>query len=264
MEAASAILYSENSVVGDRNERWRNVVIHEIAHQWFGNSVTEYDWDDVWLSEGFATYFTLLFIEHEYGHDAFMEGLAKSKKTVEAFYTKNPDYRIVHDNLNDMSKVTTIQTYQKGSWILHMLRGVVGTDIFWQGIRAYYKKYKDSNATTADFKREMEIASGLDLTAFFQQWLYQPGTLKYKGSWVFNAKTNEVTIFLEQVQNDGSFYKMPVEIGIHGTEKEQQITKTVEIDKKSNSITFPVDFNPVKLVLDPNFLILMEADFKKL
>jgi aminopeptidase N len=264
MEAASAILYSENSVVGDRNERWRNVVIHEIAHQWFGNSVTEYDWDDVWLSEGFATYFTLLFIEHEYGHDAFMEGLAKSKKTVEAFYTKNPDYRIVHDNLNDMSKVTTIQTYQKGSWILHMLRGVVGTDIFWQGIRAYYKKYKDSNATTADFKREMEIASGLDLTAFFQQWLYQPGTLKYKGSWVFNAKTNEVTIFLEQVQNDGSFYKMPVEIGIHGTEKEQQITKSVEIDKKSNSITFPVDFNPVKLVLDPNFLILMEADFKKL
>jgi aminopeptidase N len=263
MEAASAILYSENSVVGDRNERWRNVVIHEIAHQWFGNSITEYDWDDVWLSEGFATYFTLLFIEHEYGHEAFIEGLAKSKKTVEAFYTKNPDYRIVHDNLNDMSKVTTIQTYQKGSWILHMLRGVVGTDIFWQGIQAYYKKYKDSNATTADFKREMEIASGLDLTSFFQQWLYQPGTLKYKGSWGFNAKTNEVTIFLEQVQNDGSFYKMPVEIGIHGTEKEQQITKTVEINKKSNSITFPVDFNPVNLVLDPNFLILMEADFKK-
>ena len=65
MEAASAILYSDKSVVGDRNDRWRNVVVHEIAHQWFGNSVTQYDWDDVWLSEGFATYFTLLFMRQD-------------------------------------------------------------------------------------------------------------------------------------------------------------------------------------------------------
>ncbi|MDZ7645681.1 MAG: M1 family aminopeptidase [Cytophagales bacterium] len=64
----------------------------KIAHQWFGNAVTEYDWDDVWLSEGFATYFTLLFIEHAYGHDAFMAGLADSKKRVDAFHVKNPDY----------------------------------------------------------------------------------------------------------------------------------------------------------------------------
>jgi aminopeptidase N len=81
MEAASAILYSENAVIGDRNERWRNVVIHEIAHQWFGNSVTEHDWDDVWLSEGFATYFTLLFIEHAYGRDAVFAGTRQQQKT---------------------------------------------------------------------------------------------------------------------------------------------------------------------------------------
>ncbi|MEQ8811643.1 MAG: M1 family metallopeptidase, partial [Imperialibacter sp.] len=185
MEAASAILYSENSVVGDKNERWRNVVIHEIAHQWFGNAVTEYDWDDVWLSEGFATYFTLLFIEHEYGHDAFMEGLASSKKRVDDFYAENPAYRIVHDNLSDMSKVTSSQTYQKGSWVLHMLRGVMGTDAFWKGIQSYYHKYQNLNATTVDFRREMEEASGLDLKQFFDQWLYQPGHLVYRGSWSY-------------------------------------------------------------------------------
>jgi aminopeptidase N len=115
MEAASAILYSESSVVGDRNQRWRDVVIHEIAHQWFGNAVTEADWDDVWLSEGFATYFTLLFIEHEYGHDAFITGLNDSKRRVDAFDAKNPAYRIVHDNLKDMEQVTSSHTYQKGS-----------------------------------------------------------------------------------------------------------------------------------------------------
>ncbi len=264
MEAASAILYSENSVKGDRNERWRNVVIHEIAHQWFGNAVTEYDWDDVWLSEGFATYFTLLFIEHEYGRDAFMEGLAKSKKTVDEFYIKNPAYRIVHDNLADMSKVTSIQTYQKGSWILHMLRGVVGTDVFWKGIQSYYKKYKGINATTADFRSEMEHASGMDLQHFFQQWLYQPGTLKFKGTWRFNTTKKEVTIDLDQVQTDGSFFKMPLEVGVYGTEKKQQLIKKFQIDEKSNTITFSVDFKPERLVLDPNILVLMEVDFERM
>jgi aminopeptidase N len=263
MEAASAILYSENSVVGDRNERWRNVVIHEVAHQWFGNSVTEFDWDDVWLSEGFATYFTLLFIEHQYGKDAFVEGLRKSKKTVDDFYSKNPKYRIVHDNLTDMSKVVSIQTYQKGSWILHMLRGVIGTDVFWKGIKSYYKKYKDINATTDDFRREMEEASGLDLNSFFQQWLYQPGTLEYKGTWRFDSKKKEVIIVLDQVQADGSVFKMLLEVGVYGSKKEQQRIKKIQLNKKSNTIRFSVDFIPEKLVLDPNFLVLMEADFKK-
>ena len=263
MEAASAILYGENSVVGDRNERWRNVVIHEIAHQWFGNAVTEYDWDDVWLSEGFATYFTLLFIEHQYGKDAFMEGLASSKKRVDEFQRKNPAYRIVHDNLSDMSKVTSIQTYQKGSWILHMLRGVVGTEVFWKGIRAYYKRYKDSNATTADFQREMEEASGLDLQQFFQQWVYQSGALKYKGSWEYDSGKKEVVLRLDQVQTDGSFFKTPLEVGIYGSKDQKSKIKRVQLNEKSNTFAFSVDFEPERLILDPHFLVLMEADFEK-
>jgi aminopeptidase N len=263
MEAASAILYSESSVVGDRNDRWRNVVIHEIAHQWFGNAVTEYDWDDVWLSEGFATYFTLLFIEHQYGRDAFIEGLASSKKTVDTFYAKNPDYTIVHNNLANMEDVVTIQTYQKGSWILHMLRGVVGTDVFWKGIQSYYKKYKDLNASTDDFRIEMEAASGTDLKSFFNQWLNQPGTLKYKGSWQFDKKNKEISIQLNQAQTDGSFYKMPIEIAFYDQDKKQQLVKTVQADEKSNSFKFKVDFEPKSIKLDPNFKVLMDADFRK-
>jgi aminopeptidase N len=263
MEAASAILYGENSVVGDRNERWRNVVIHEIAHQWFGNAVTEYDWDDVWLSEGFATYFTLLFIEHQYGRDAFMEGLASSKKRVDEFQKKNPEYRIVHDNLTDMSKVTSIQTYQKGSWILHMLRGMVGTDVFWKGIQAYYKKYKDANATTEDFKREMEEVSGLDLNDFFQQWLYTPGALKYNGNWEYDSRKKEVNIRIDQVQTDGSFFKMPLEVGIYGPNDQKPEIKRVQLNSTSNIFTFPVATEPENIVLDPNFWVLMEADFRK-
>lgn len=264
MEAASAILYGDRSVSGERTTRWRNIVIHEVAHQWFGNAVTEYDWDDVWLSEGFATYFTLLFIEHEYGRDAFLEGLESSKRRVDNFYLKNPDYRIVHDNLKDMTKVTSSQTYQKGSWTLHMLRGVVGTENFWKGIRSYYRKYQNGNATTADFRREMEEASGKDLSVFFEQWLYKGGTLQYAGNWQYDAKKKQLRITLDQVQKDGSLFEMPLEVGIYFADKSPVALKVLEVKGKSNVFTIDVDAEPEKIELDPNKWVLMDViDFEK-
>jgi aminopeptidase N len=263
MEAASAILYSETSVKGDRNERWRNVVIHELAHQWFGNAITEYDWDDIWISEGFATYFTLLFIEHEYGRDEFVKGLIDSKRRVNSFHKKNPDYTIVHNNLKDMKDVTTSQTYQKGSWILHMLRGKIGTENFWKGIRSYYKKYKDLNVTTADFMREMEIVSGEDLSIFFEQWLYKSGTLKYNGEWKYEANKKSVKIKLNQVQNDGSIFKMPLEIAIYFTEEKKPQIRKLQVNKEKNIFFIDVKAKPEKITLDPNLWVLMDAKFKK-
>ena len=263
MEAASAILYGDNSVTGDRSIRWRNVVIHEIAHQWFGNAVTEYDWDDVWLSEGFATYFTLLFIEHEYGRDAFLKGLKSSQEMVNSFYEKNPKYRIIHDNLKNMKNVTSLQTYQKGSWILHMLKGVVGTENFWKGIRIYYQKYKDSNATTNDFKRIMEEVSGQNLTVFFQQWLYKPGALELSGNWKYNHKEGEVLISLTQEQGDGSLFEMPIEFGINFKgEKNEQIER-VQLNEKSNVFKIKVKKEPENIILDPNSWVLMKTEFKE-
>ncbi len=263
MEAASAILYGDNSVSGERSTRWRNIVIHEIAHQWFGNAVTEYDWDDVWLSEGFATYFTLLFIEHEYGRDAFLAGLRSSKKRVDDFYLKNPEYLIVHDNLKDMAKVTSSQTYQKGSWVLHMLRGVVGTEDFWKGIRSYYEKYRDSNATTEDFRREMEEASGMDLSVFFEQWLYKGGTLKYVGNWQYSQQESQVRITLNQAQTDGSLFEMPIEIAIYYQGEDRPQIEIVQADKRSNVFTLQVGSEPKNIVIDPNTWVLMDADFRK-
>jgi aminopeptidase N len=262
MEAASAILYSENSVVGDRNERWRNVVIHEIAHQWFGNAVTESDWDDVWLSEGFATYFTLLFLEHAYGRDTFMAGLEDSKKRVDAFHAKNPNYRIVHDNLQDMEQVTSSHTYQKGSWILHMLRGVVGTENFWNGIRSYYGKYMNGSATTADFRKEMEEASGMDLKVFFDQWLYKAGSLKYNGSWQYDEKKKAIRITLDQVQTDGSLFKMPVQVAIYPANG-KTFTTTLQVNEKKNEFSIPLDTAPINVILDPDGWILMDAKWAK-
>ena len=260
MESASAILYSANSVKGDRNTRWRNVVIHEIAHQWFGNSVTEFDWDDVWLSEGFATYFTLLFIEHQYGRDIFVEGLKSSKEKIESYHIKNPNYTIIHDNLKNMKDVTSSQTYQKGSWVLHMLRGVLGTDLFWEGIRNYYSKYKDLNASTNDFRRIMEEVSGLDLSRFFHQWLYSPGKLKLDGDWFYDKKKGEILLEINQIQNWEGLIEMPIEIGIEF--KSNKKIKKVQLKDKTNLYRIKVDQKPLQVILDPNLWVLMNSNFK--
>ncbi|MDG2396031.1 MAG: M1 family metallopeptidase [Flavobacteriaceae bacterium] len=262
MEAASAILYSDKSVKGDRNTRWRNVVIHEIAHQWFGNSVTEYDWDDVWLSEGFATYFTLLFIEHEYGREEFVNGLISSQKRVDAFHEKYPMYTIVHDNLKDMNKVTSSHTYQKGSWILHMLRGVLGTEVFWKAIQEYYKRYRDINASTDDFKRVVEEVSGKDLSVFFKQWLYNPGTLKLEGTWSYDKRRGQVILDINQVQKDGSLFEMPLEIGIEFENESQKLEK-INLKRKTNIFKLKVNKEPKNIILDPNLWVLMNVNFKK-
>lgn len=258
MEAASAIFYSEGSVTGDRSVRWRNVVIHEIAHQWFGNAVTESDWDDVWLSEGFATYFTLLFIEHAYGRDEFLSGLADSRRRILEFDQQRPDYRVVHDNLNDMSQVTTGQIYQKGSWILHMLRGMIGDEAFWAGIRSYYRAHQDGHATTADFRGEMERASGRDLRVFFDQWLTRGGLVRLDGDWNYSADSKSIAIRLTQ-RDRARLFAMPLQVGVYAAGSNTPAITTVQLSGASHEFQIAVGQRPDRVVLDPNHLVLMES-----
>jgi len=258
MEAASAIFYSEGSVTGDRSVRWRNVVIHEIAHQWFGNAVTESDWDDVWLSEGFATYFTLLYIEHAYGRDEFLSGLDDSRRRIIEFDKQRPDYRVVHDNLSDMSQVTTGQIYQKGAWILHMLRGMIGDEAFWSGIRSYYRAHQDGHATTADFRGEMERASGKDLRGFFDQWLTRGGLVRLDGDWTYSADSKSIAIRLTQ-RDRARLFAMPLQVGVYTAGSNTPVITTVQLSEASHQFQIAAGQRPDRVVLDPNHLVLMES-----
>ncbi|MEJ7736421.1 MAG: M1 family metallopeptidase [Chitinophagaceae bacterium] len=263
MEAASAILYHESSVVGDRNTRWRNVVIHEIAHQWFGNAVTEYDWDDVWLSEGLTTYFTMRFIQHAYGYDEFSEELIKARNTVFKLSKANEDYHIVHDNLSDMNKVTSGLTYQKGAWFTHMLCKYIGEEAFHQGIRDYYQRFLNSNATTADLRMAFERASGKDLKEFFNQWLYQGGNIQLKGTWAYNAKAKMIVIELQQVQPEKYVFNMPLEIGIQSGAEGAEKIEVINLDKRKIKISIPSEKMPKDVVLDPGTKLLAQWNFTR-
>lgn len=262
MEAASAIMYGENSVTGERTVRWRNVIIHEVAHQWFGNAVTEADWDDVWLSEGFATYFTLLFIEHAYGRDEFVAGLHSSAERVFAQYVDDPGYRIVHANLDDMGRVTSGATYQKGSWILHMLRGRMGDEAFWSGVRTYYGRHMNGNASTSDFRQAMEGASGLDLELFFQQWLYDGGNPRLEGWWDYDATARAVRIELNQAQTVGPIYDLALEVGMYfGDDARPGQVESLDVTQRFHRFVVPVEGEPTSVTLDPNTKTLFQAQF---
>lgn len=258
MESSSAIFYGEDLVTGKRDERTRNVIIHEIAHQWFGNSVTETTWDDAWLSEGFATFFTLLFIENEYGKEEYTKGIAKAKKTVFDLIAKIPDFSIVSPRTAEKELVITGITYQKGAWVLHMLRNLMGKANFKKGIQSYYAKFYTSSATTADFRIEMEKASGMDLKIFFKQWLFQPVIPKIQANWAYDTKAKKLKITLEQVQKGEVIFDMPIEIAYYKKGSNTPTLLKMRLNKKQNSQTFKLKEAPEKVEVDPRNVLLCE------
>jgi aminopeptidase N len=261
MESASAIFYGDDSVTGERTTRWRNVIIHELAHQWFGNAVTESDWDEVWLSEGFATYFTHLYIEHAYGRDEFVAGLKSDRERIYEFYEKNPDYRLVHDNLDDMTQVLTRMQYIKGAWTLHMLRDLIGTEAFWDGIREYYRLFRESNASIADFRRVMEETSGQEIGWLLDQWLYQGGLPVVEGKWGFDASSSTVSLPLQQTQQSDYRFRLPITVRLHA---EDGSSTDIRVDLRSTSgeFSFVVESMPTRVELDPDTWVLMRSSLQ--
>jgi len=252
-EYASAIFYGEKGV-----NTGRGPVVHEIAHQWFGNSVTERDWDDVWLSEGFATYFTLLFTEQDEGRDAFVEGLQSSRTQILQVERKLPNTPVVHRNLADMSKVLNSLVYQKGAWILHMLRHEVGTGPFWKAIREYYRRYRDQNASTAELRAVFEQVSGKDLGWFFAQWLNRPGVPKIEGSWRYLPARKAIEVTVTQTQAAEPF-RVAVDVGVRKAAAERADVERIELTGRTATKMIAVEGEPATVTVDPDTWLLMEA-----
>jgi aminopeptidase N len=263
METSSAIFYAENLVNGKADTRLRNVVIHEIAHQWFGNAVTESTWDDAWLSEGFATYFTLLFQENEYGHDEYTEGLKKARQTVIDYCKKDSTFSIVDDRSAESGPVTSSITYQKGAWVLHMLRERIGHDNFRKGIQAYYAKYMNSNASTSDLVEEMEKASNENLKPFFYEWLNKPDMLKINAGWKYDEANKQVVLNLQQDQHPGFIFDFPLEIRLYEDGSKTPQNVKFEVSTKNAEFMIPCTKKPSLLLLDPRTVLLADINLRE-
>ncbi len=252
MENASNIFYFENSVNG--NQSVNTLLAHEIAHQWFGNSASEVDWAHVWLSEGFATYMTNLYVELNNSEEDFRDLLLQQRSAVIGFYKQSP-LPVVNTEETNYMRLLNANSYQKGGWVLHMLRNKLGDDTFHEAIKTYYDTYKLSNASSENFRDVVEKVSGQELDSFFGQWLYKTGHPELKVTHKTNR--NKTTITVEQVQKTGTIFEFPLEIELTFADGSSEI-KTLEVNKKKQNFDLEVSSAPSNLTLDPNVKLLFE------
>lgn len=252
MENAAAIFYSEEAVADGEDDT--PLIAHEIAHQWFGNTVTEADWPHLWLSEGFATYLTGLYLEHARGKDALTDYMTQARTQAVQFHEKNPQEPLVDTTYSDPTELLNTNPYQKGAWVLHMLRYEVGTETLWAGLRAYYERYRNGNARTRDFQAVMEDVSGQDLTTFFDQWTRRAGHPVIEGQWRYDAEANECVITLRQIQEEPPF-DVSVDISLQNNQVQ---TTTIFMQDREVQENIACSQAPSSLSLDPQARLLAE------
>jgi aminopeptidase N len=228
-----------------------SIVAHELAHQWFGDLMTCRDWSNLWLNEGFASYFDPLFTEHDLGDDAFRLAMAND---LAGYLSSDRQYRrpIVEARYNDPWQMFDGVTYSKGACVLHALRGLVGDDAWWRGIKLYVATNKDRNVETADFRKAMETATGRDLGWFFDQWVYHGGHPELSARWRFEDDDKTLRLKVEQAQavdETTPLFRLPTTVEI-GDESGIRSVPIV-IDAKTQEFVIPAPTRPKMVRIDP-------------
>jgi aminopeptidase N len=250
MENSSSIFFDEKAY--DGSGRLEGTVAHEMAHQWFGDSVTESDWHHLWLSEGFATYFGALFFEHADGRERFLKLMLSSRDRYmkDAAAVARPIY---DPSITDLFKLLNRNNYEKGGWVLHMLRRVMGDEKFFAGMRDYYRTYRDRNAVTEDFRRVMELHAARPLDWFFQQWIYEPGFPAYEAAWHWDESSKQLRLRLRQTQK-GATFRMPLDVEFKTGDAARR--EIIEVSEREQTFNFKLERKPQAVALDPDEWVL--------
>ncbi len=237
-----------------------SIIAHELAHQWFGDKVTCKDWQDIWLNEGFATYSEAIYDEAQYGHQNFLDDVIADMKNAKAAQGS-----VYVQNISDVNQIFDYyRSYAKGAVVLHMLRGVVGDSTFFRILRQYLDEpgLAYNVATTDDFERVAERASGADLKYFFDEWIYGQGYPKYNVNWsAQHTDGDNYKILLQLSQSANTtpkFFIMPIQIRI--TTTLGVYTDTILNDQQSQNFELAALGQPTMVEFDPDNWIL--KDFK--
>ncbi len=232
-----------------------NTVVHELAHQWWGDMITCNNWHEIWLNEGFASYSEALFWEVASGTARFREEMEDME-----YFNYGSIYR--QDTTNVGSIFSSI-VYDKGAWVLHMLRHVVGDDDFFEILQTYYgSQYQYGDATTEQFQAICEQVSGKDLDYFFSQWIYGNYYPIYRYEMYtehdYSVGDYYVYVYLRQTQSSQPvFYTMPLDFEfVSGGQRD---TQSVFNDVRDSVYIFKSSFSPIIMGLDPENWVLNGA-----
>ena len=219
------------------------LVVHELAHQWFGDMITCKDWNNIWLNESFAQYAQALYTERKYGKNEYLNLLKSWDEEFDLpVYSSIFNYSLVY--------------YFKGAWVLHMLRYIVGDNNFFQILKRYAgdKNLQYKNVTTEDFQNICESVYGSDLSWFFDEWIYKAGRPDYNYSWSVNSSSGQQVVKVSITQAQTDLFIMPIEIFVH-TNQGDKIFK-VDNNQKQQSYEFNVQGNVSNVTLDDSLRIL--------
>jgi aminopeptidase N len=256
------------------------IVAHELAHQWFGDLLTCRDWSDGWLNEGFATYFEELWGEHDQGTDYFkqsMLGLKKGYLEEDTHYRRPIVYHVYHD---DGFELFDAHLYNKGAWVLHMLRHQLGEAAFKRAIHAYVSRYREREVITADLERTFEDVTGRSLAQFFQQWVYSGGYPAFEVNYSWDSEHKMAKVKIKQAQQIDDLtpcFVTPVDLAFtiptsDESAKDDNTTETHAVgmrimvgedEQVEQTFYMPLERQPVMVRFDPNGWLLKTLKFER-
>ena len=242
--------FAAHLITGGHESDW--ILAHELAHQWFGNSITVKNWSHVWLNEGFATYAYALWKEAVGGKEEYLSVMRSLDKDefVGSVFVKNP---------TSADELFSETTFQKGAWVLHMLRHVMGDEMFSKALKSYVKTYSYRSADTEDFKEVCEKEYGRSLDWFFKEWIYGVNRPVYEYKWRTwpSGDHTIVNLVINQVQTTRDVFEMPIDVLIKTDAGERKFVAWQK--SKFQDFKFSVEGQAKDLEVDPGGWILKKV-----
>jgi aminopeptidase N len=248
MEHQTCTSYGSRLIKGDHTYDW--ILVHELGHMWWGDWVTCATWDDIWLNEGFATYGEALWFEHVGGFEDYKDYMADLD-------ADGSFQGSIYDPVQTFGQTV----YDKGAWVLHMLRHVVGgRDALLDVLNVYGSAHAYGTAVTTDFISAAESVYGGSLDWFFQPWVYGENRPKYEYAWTAGDAGGywNLMLHIDQVQTNAGLFTMPIDIVVETPSGDT--TLVVWNDQLSQDFFLTVDDEPTALHFDPDNWILKETD----
>ena len=241
------------------------LVAHEAAHQWFGDLLTCEDWSNTWLNEGFADYFTALYVRSAHGDDEFAWEIDDLRRAYLGEVERNYRRPLVDRRYADPIDMFDRHSYEKGALVLHTLHYLLGEEGWSKGIRAYVERFAGQTVTTPDLQDAVETATGVSLGPLFEQYVYGAGHPELKVKWDYQPETRQVHLEIRQTQKlegQTGLFSFPLEVALMG-ERDTVVRRIPVAARDFQDLYIPSDERPRTVVLDPEGWILKTVDFAK-
>ena len=240
-----------------------SIVAHELAHQWWGDLVTCRDWSHGWLNEGFATYFDLLFKEHDLGRDEFRYAVYQDATTYLQEDSQHYRRPIVSNVYRQPVDIFDRHLYEKGALVLHMLRAYLGDDMFWKALNHYCTKHRGGNVTTDDLQKAVEESTGRSMDRFFRQWVYKGGHPAFKLTYQWDEETKTARLGVSQTQaadETTSIFAVPIVLAYETSQGRREVK--LDISEANQTFYIPTEEKPLMVSFDPGYWCLKTLEFE--